>query len=288
MAFKMKGSPMQRNFGVGSPAKQAKPDQEGEKKVMNKRAKDVEYHRKNAPKNVTTQKQADQLNKMDADNVAAYNNSNDSIQNVHNKYNLDVDKQNAVIDSTNNANNAAYEKYMNTKTNKPSTTKRPKKKPAAKMKSALKQTKFPNSNASKNVKADRDYAKGQKERLSMDNAEHKASNDMAYENLQNDHNVNDDGKPQSGAKNYYAKIKLLEAAEKSPAPKMKSPVKHRMTTTKTKKGYPKTQKGGRVISGKTTTDLAHVHPPNEKKGSSIRIPSQKTFVISDGVKKNAS
>ena len=109
----MKGSPMHRNYGIGSPAKQAKPDVEGEKKVMEKRTKKITDHRKNAPKTTTTQEQADQLNQMDADNIAAYNTSSDSIQNVHNLYNADIDKKNAVIDSTNNANNAAFEKYMN-------------------------------------------------------------------------------------------------------------------------------------------------------------------------------
>ena len=112
MAFKMKGSPMYRNFGIGeSPVKQVKPDVEGEKKVMDKRKKKVEDHRKNAPK-PTTQEQADQLNKMEADNVAAYNTSADSIQGVHDTWNKHVEKQNARIDSTNTANKAAFDKYM--------------------------------------------------------------------------------------------------------------------------------------------------------------------------------
>jgi hypothetical protein len=112
MAFKMKGSPMYRNFGIGSPAKQAKPDVEGEKKVMEKRKKAIEDHRKNAPKTTNTQEQADQLNQMDADNVAAYNTSADSIQGVHNTWNKHVEKQNAIIDSTNTANRDAFDKYM--------------------------------------------------------------------------------------------------------------------------------------------------------------------------------
>jgi len=108
----MKGSPMHRNFGIGSPAKQAKPDVEGENKVMDKRKKAIEDHRKNAPKTTNTQKQADQLNQIDADNVAAYNTSADSIRGVHNTWNKHVEKQNAIIDSTNTANKAAFDKYM--------------------------------------------------------------------------------------------------------------------------------------------------------------------------------
>ena len=107
----MKGSPMYRNFGIGSPAKQAKPDVEGEKKVMDKRKKKIEDHRKNAPK-PTTQEQLDQLNQMDADNVAAHNTSLDSIQGVHDAWNKHVEKQNAIIDSTNTANQNAFDKYM--------------------------------------------------------------------------------------------------------------------------------------------------------------------------------
>ena len=122
----MKGSPMHRNYGIGSPAKQAKPDVEGEKKVMDKRTKKVEDHRKNAPKTTTTQEQADQLNQMDVDNVAAYNTSSDSIQNVHKLYRDDIEKKNAVIDSTNNANNAAYEKYMESTKKKKSPAKQSK------------------------------------------------------------------------------------------------------------------------------------------------------------------
>ena len=108
----MKGNPMQRNFGIGTPAKQAKPDVEGEKKVMDKRKKAIEDHRKNAPKTVNTQEQADKINQIDADNVAAYNTSADSIQGVRDNWNKHVEKQNAIIDSTNTANQAAYEKYM--------------------------------------------------------------------------------------------------------------------------------------------------------------------------------
>ena len=120
----MKGSPMHRNYGIGSPAKQAaKPDTEGEKKVMEKRNKAIEDHNKNAPKTTNTQEQADNLNKIQQGNVDAYNTSNDSIQNVHNLYNADVDKQNAVIDSTNTANKAAYDKYLES-------TKKKKKSPA--------------------------------------------------------------------------------------------------------------------------------------------------------------
>ena len=120
----MKGSPFHRNYGIGSPAKQATPDVEGEKKVLNKRKKAIEDHRKNAPKTTNTQEQADQLNAIEQANVDAYNTSNDSIQNVHDLYRADIEKQNAVIDSTNTANKAAYDKYIE------STKKKKKKSPA--------------------------------------------------------------------------------------------------------------------------------------------------------------
>jgi len=111
MAFKMKGHELPGPNQIKPPTKQLKPDVEGEKKVMDKRKKTIEDHRKNAPK-PTTQEQVDQLNKIDANNVAAYNNSADSIQGVHNTWNQHVKKQNAVIDSTNAANKAAFDNYI--------------------------------------------------------------------------------------------------------------------------------------------------------------------------------
>ena len=129
----MKGSPFHRNYGIGSPAKQAKPDVEGEKKVMDKRKKAIEDHRKNAPKTTNTQEQADQLNAIQQANIDAHNTSNDSIQNVHNLYRADIEKQNAVIDSTNTANKAAYDKYIE------STKKKKKKSPAKQLASPAKQ-----------------------------------------------------------------------------------------------------------------------------------------------------
>ena len=128
----MKGNPMQRNFGIGSPAKQKtppKPDQEGEKKVMDKRTKTIEDHRKNAPK-PTTQEQADQLNQMDIENVAAHNTSRDSIQGVYDKYNAYADSTNTANAAKTAAEQAAFDEYMKSKSKK---------------KSPAKQTKYPNA-----------------------------------------------------------------------------------------------------------------------------------------------
>lgn len=113
----MRGNPMQRNFGIGSPAKQTappKPDQEGEKKVMDKRTKTVKDHQKNAPK-PTTQEQADQLNQMDADNIAAYNTSRDSIQGVYDKYNAYADSTNTANAAKTAAEQKAFDEYMKSK-----------------------------------------------------------------------------------------------------------------------------------------------------------------------------
>lgn len=124
MTFKMKGSSLY-GYGNSSPAKQTKPDVEGEKKVMTKRKKDVEDHRKNAPKITNTQAQADELNKIETSNVNAFNFSADSIQSVHDKYNLEIDKKNKIIrknkaisDSTSKANKAAYDKYIKSRKKK--------------------------------------------------------------------------------------------------------------------------------------------------------------------------
>tara|TARA_R100001443_G_scaffold27200_1_gene40523 strand:- start:2645 stop:2992 length:348 start_codon:yes stop_codon:yes gene_type:complete len=102
MAFNMKGSPMHRNFGIGSPAKQTKPDEEGEKKIIDKRLKDVEDARKKRQdfqdkvKNVVldTQDKVDRVNTQDSLNVVNINDlvdkyeiTTDSIKDVHNRYN---------------------------------------------------------------------------------------------------------------------------------------------------------------------------------------------------------
>jgi len=78
--------------------------------------------------------------------------------------------------------------------------------------SPAKQTKFPNSPKTKKVrnekrlaKMDAEYAKGLPARISVDNPEHKGGGDDAWERMQNDHDVNDKGVPQTGAKEYYIK-----------------------------------------------------------------------------------
>lgn len=80
------------------------------------------------------------------------------------------------------------------------------------MKSPTKQTKFPDSEATKKVKNERklakmdaEYAKGLPARISVDNPEHKGGSDDAWERMQNDHDVDDSGVPQTGAKEYYIK-----------------------------------------------------------------------------------
>ena len=108
MAFNMKGSPMHRNFGIGSPAKQTRPDEEGEKKVIEKRTKNIEDAKekmtdfRNKVKNVVldTQDKVDKVNTQDSLNVVnvndmieKYNITTDSIKNVHDKYNKDVDEK---------------------------------------------------------------------------------------------------------------------------------------------------------------------------------------------------
>jgi len=102
MAFNMKGSPMHRNFGIGSPAKQAKPDTEGEIKVVEKRLKDIDDAKKKRQdfqdkvKNVVldTQDKVDKVNTQDSLNVVnindmikKYNITTDSIKGVHDRYN---------------------------------------------------------------------------------------------------------------------------------------------------------------------------------------------------------
>jgi len=79
-------------------------------------------------------------------------------------------------------------------------------------KSPLEQTKFPNSPKTKKVrnkkrlaKMDAEYAKGLPARISVDNPEHKGGGDDAWERMQNDHDVDDKGVPQTGAKEYYIK-----------------------------------------------------------------------------------
>tara|TARA_R110000824_G_scaffold83331_1_gene208554 strand:+ start:637 stop:1278 length:642 start_codon:yes stop_codon:yes gene_type:complete len=79
-------------------------------------------------------------------------------------------------------------------------------------KSPIKQTKFPNSTKAKKVrnekrlaKMDAEYAKGLPARISVDNPEHKGGSDAAWERMQNDHDVDDKGIPQTGAKEYYIK-----------------------------------------------------------------------------------
>ena len=78
--------------------------------------------------------------------------------------------------------------------------------------SPAKQTKFPNSPKTKKVrnerrlaKMDAEYAKGLPARISVDNPEHKGGGDDAWERMQNDHDVDDKGVPQTGAKEYYIK-----------------------------------------------------------------------------------
>jgi len=78
--------------------------------------------------------------------------------------------------------------------------------------SPAKQTKFPDSPKSKKVKnaqrlakMDAEYAKGLPARISVDNPEHKGGGDAAWEAMQNDHDVDDKGVPQTGAKEYYIK-----------------------------------------------------------------------------------
>ena len=78
--------------------------------------------------------------------------------------------------------------------------------------SPAKQKKFPNSPKAKKVrnerrlaKMDAEYAKGLPARISVDNPEHKGGSDKAWERMQNDHDVDDKGVPQTGAKEYYIK-----------------------------------------------------------------------------------
>ena len=79
-------------------------------------------------------------------------------------------------------------------------------------KTMAKQTIFPNSPKTKKVKNERrlaemdaEYAKGLAARISVDNPEHKGGDDDAWERMQNDHDVDDNGVPQTGAKEYYIK-----------------------------------------------------------------------------------
>ena len=74
------------------------------------------------------------------------------------------------------------------------------------------QTKFPNSTNTKKVrnnrrlaKADAEYEKGLAARISVDNPEHKGGSDDAWERLRNDHDVDSNGVPQTGAAEYYKK-----------------------------------------------------------------------------------
>jgi hypothetical protein len=78
--------------------------------------------------------------------------------------------------------------------------------------SPMTQTKFPDSPKTKKVrnkkrlaKMDAEYAKGLPARISVDNPEHKGGGDDAWGRMQNDHDVNDKGVPQTGAKEYYIK-----------------------------------------------------------------------------------
>ena len=79
--------------------------------------------------------------------------------------------------------------------------------------SPLSQTKFPNApnslkerkNKKRLAKMNAEYEAGLADRISVDNPKHKGGGDDAWERMQNDHDVDDNGVPQTGAAEYYKK-----------------------------------------------------------------------------------